>query len=727
MNRGDSARALALCLGVATGLLAQRGTPDTLQAQRLQTPIVLDGRLDEPAWAKATPITNFTQRELNEHQPATEKTQVVALYSQTDLYLGIWCFDGEPDKILAQKMKWDFETSVDDNFIVVIDSYGDKRNAYQFVINPNGAQYDALVMDNNRKTNVDWNGVWYVATQRTAQGWFAELRIPFSTLKFGAEEVQTWGINFERNIRRKREQVLWQGWSRDSSIVQVGRAGTLTGLKGLSRTQVLEFRPYVLMGLDDVQGSPRAGVQSAGLDMSYLVNPTVKVDLTLHPDFAQVESDDLIVNLTRFNVSTPEKRRFFLEAQNFFDFPLGRSRPFYSRRIGKYQGQDTPILAGARFLGKMNGTTLGALYMQTEATEEAPATRFSVLRYRHDLGEQSSVGILAIGAKQPGRFNGTGGVDLLYSTRHLFGDKNLQVGGAHAETYTSDRDQARGSSQRIFLAYPNDLHEVHASWERVGRDFNPEVGFLPRTGYQLTTLKWRINPRPQWLSWVQKLQFKPLDLSYYVDDQTGRMQSVYAEVRPLAIFTKGGDSLELNFQRNAEDLHEAFELRPGHLIPTGRYWTQRGELQFSTFDGRPWFGSMKVGRGSFYTGTSTEWDTKVGWKPSRYYDLGLGYKRSDIDLPGGRFAIDQLVGRLNVALNPRLYGAIFTQWNNDENQMLVNVRLTWIPKPGASLHIVLNQFGDTMDPHSVWRVKRTTAMLKFVWYFDRKPSRGTPP
>lgn len=199
--------AVLVILSGAWPLFAQHSQPDVLKTLKIDTAIQLDGVLDEPAWAKAQRISNFTQRELNENALATERTEVAVLYNRTELYIGVWCFDDQPDKIVANKMKWDFEYGVEDNFICILDTYEDKRNAYLFVTNPNGAQYDALVVDNNRRANVDWNGVWYVVAARTSQGWFAEIKIPFSTLKFSAADGQTWGINFERNIRRKRERV----------------------------------------------------------------------------------------------------------------------------------------------------------------------------------------------------------------------------------------------------------------------------------------------------------------------------------------------------------------------------------------------------------------------------------------------------------------------------------------------------------------------------------------
>ena len=704
-------------LALALPLQSQHSRPDTLKAVPAKVAIRLDGILDEADWATAPRISNFTQRELNENQPATERTEVAVLYTKTELFIGVWCFDAEPDKIIAQKMKWDFDSDTEDDFAFILDTYGDKRDAYRFIVNPNGAQSDALVMDNGRKSNSDWNGVWHVAAKRTDKGWFAEISVPFSTLKFSAADEQTWGINFERNIRRKREQVLWQGWSRDSSLDQVNRAGTLTGLQDLTRMKVFEFRPYLVAGAQKDRETAATTMGDLGLDFSYLINPTVKLDFTVNPDFAQVESDEMIVNLTRFSISLPEKRQFFLEAQNFFDFTLGKASPFYSRRIGIFRGQEAPIPGGGRFLGKMGRSTLGVMVLQTEKTDTANSTNFSVLRYKRDIGEQSSVGLLAIGAAQSGRFNGTGGVDALYSTSTLFGDKNFQIGGAYAATYTSDRDAATGTAQRLFFDYPNDLVEFSASWERAGKNFNPEVGFLSRTSYQIYATELKICPRPKFLPWIQQMEIKPIELSYYLDDITHEMQSVYMEFRPLGFQTKGGETFEFNIQRNAEDLTEDFEIREGRVIRAGRYWTNRGEIQFETFDGRPFVFSGAVNWGRFYNGTSTEWEGQASWKPNKYYGLSLAYQRNDIRLPDGGFAIDELVTRMNFSLTPKLFGAVFAQWNNDENKILFNFRVTWIPKPGAVLYFVLNQFGDTLDPHGNWRLNKTVVMLKFVWYF----------
>ena len=709
--------ALAFGLGLwPRGILyAQRSQPDTLVALKIESAVKLDGVLDEPGWTEARRISNFTQRELEENAPATEKTEVAALYTRTDLFIGVWCYDSDPARIVAQKMKWDFDYSTEDNFEIVIDTYADNRNAYFFAVNATGSQADSLIMDNGREVNPDWNGVWHAAAARTSEGWFAEIRIPFSTLKFSPAREQNWKVNFERNIRHKREQVLWQGWSRDADIRQISRAGHLVGLHDLARAHLFEFRPYALGGLEKPVRGPGSTVGDLGLDFSYLLNPTAKMDFTIHPDFAQVESDALIVNLTRFSISYPEKRQFFLEAQNFFEFPLGRARAFYSRRIGIFEGQETPIIGGARFLGKMGRSTLGVMSLQTSHTDLAPSTNFSLVRWKEDVGEESSFGVLAIGEAQPGRFNGTGGVDALFSTSKIFGDKILQVGGALAATYTSDRADKTGLAHRLFVNFPNDLIEFDASWERVGPAFNPEVGFLSRPSYQVFSTELSINPRPKFLPWVRQMEVKPLELDYYLDDATREMQSVYMEFRPLGLKLKSGDDFEFNIQRNAENLTEEFEIRDGTAIPAGRYWSTRGEVQFESFEGRPVVFDAAVNWGSFYDGSSTEWEVDASWKPSRFLGLALAYQRSDIRLAEGRFAIDEVGTRLNFSLNPKLFGYVYGQWNNDDNEIRLNFRLTWIPKPGAALYFVLNEFGDSIA--SRWRFNQTVAMIKFVWYF----------
>lgn len=702
---------------IAKRIPAQVSTPNRIQAHKIHHSIRVDGRLSEPEWQEAGHISNFTQRELNEGEPATERTEVAILYNEKNLYIGVWCYDSNPDKIVAQKMKRDFNYQTEDNFKIILDTYHDKRNGYLFVTNPNGAHFDALIQDNGQLTNEAWDGVWTVKTKVTEQGWFAEFEIPFSTLKFSTAKEQVWGINFERNIRRKREQDFWQGWSRDSEIEQVARAGTLTGIEGISSVTLVEMKPYGIAGVETDLAGKNSRVGRAGSDLNYLITPTMKLNLTVNTDFAQVESDRIQVNLTRFSLFYPEKREFFLEGRNYFDFGLGHSiQPFYSRRIGLAPDRSTiPIIAGMRLLGKTGKTTLGGMSIQTAEKDSIPTTNYTVLRWKQDIWQQSSIGLIGVGKFEPHRQNSVYGVDFLYSTSTLFTDKTFTVGGAIARSFTSDNKDKNGWAHRVFLDFPNDFIDFSTIWDRSSAGFNPETGFLRRENYQMFMADLRVKPRPAFLPFVQKLVFKPFDFNYYIDDRTHKLQSLWSEFRPLGFSLKSGEFFESNIQRLAENLTEDFEIHEGVVIPAGEYWFTRYELQFATFRGRPIAAFFFVNWGDFYDGKRTEWFVRSTFQINKHLSISPDITQNYISLPAGNFTVNEVGGRIDLAVNPDLFGSLFGQWNNEENEILLNFRLNWIPTPGTNFYFVVNQAVDTRNDD--WEMTNTTVLTKLIWRF----------
>jgi hypothetical protein len=707
---------LVLTFGMVP-LQAQISQPSHIEALRISSPIVMDGILSEPSWQKAMHISNFTQRELNEGQPATERTEVAILYDDNNLYIGVWCFDSQPDQLVAQEMKRDFVYSADDNFKIVIDTYHDGRNGYLFITNPNAARFDALIQNNGDRVNESWNGVWNVKTKVTDKGWFAEFVIPFSTLKFSTKPKQVWGINFERNIRRKREQDLWQGWSRDSEIEQVSRAGILTGIEGISNVTLIEFKPYGIAGIETYSDAPTDTKLNGGGDLNYLITPSMKLNLTVNTDFAQVESDRMQVNLTRFSLYYPEKRAFFLEGRNYFDFSLGRrTQPFYSRRIGlTSDGRAIPILAGARLLGKEGATTIGAMSLQTAKKDTIPSTNYTVLRWKQDIFKQSTIGVIGVGKVEPHRRNMVYGTDFLYSTTSLFGDKNFMFGGAIAQSYTSDAENKRGLASRIFFDFPNDLIDFSAVWDRSDVNFNAETGYQQRTNYQMYNADLRIMPRPKFIPWIQKFVFKPFDFNYYVNDQTHKIQSLWSEFRPLGFTTKGGEFFEFNIQRRAENLEKDFNIHDNIVIPKGEYWFTDYEIQYGSFRGKPYHYFIFFNWGTYYNGNRSEWAVRNVYQFSKHVNASVNYSQNFISLPGGDFIIHELSGRLSMAVNPDLYGSVFGQWNNDNNEVLLNFRVNWIPTPGTNFYFVVNQGFDTS--HKGWKATNLAILTKLVWRF----------
>ena len=415
-----------LILLVNNSIFSQQSNPNTLLATYIDEQIKLDGKLSELCWSNASVIENFTQREQNEGAPATEKTRIAVVFNATNIYFGIWCFDSEADKISAQQMARDFNWRSDDNIEIMISPFNDNRNGYLFVTNPNGAMADVLVGDEGKNWNKDWNTVWDVAVKKNQQGWFAEIVIPFSSLKFKKESTQIWGINFERNIRRKKEQVLWQGWSRLYDVEKISQGGKLIGINNIKQGTKIELMPYVLAGFE-FSNEQNKTKQKIGGEINFDITPTLKLNFTTNTDFAQVESDRKQINLSRFSLYYPEKRQFFLEGINYYNMNIGREELFYSRKIGIDQNQEIPIIGGVRLFGKLNKTNLGVMSIQTFAKDSIPTTNYSIIRVKQDIFKQSNIGLILTQKYSKNGYNRVYGTDFTYSTTELFRNKNLII------------------------------------------------------------------------------------------------------------------------------------------------------------------------------------------------------------------------------------------------------------------------------------------------------------
>ncbi len=694
-------------------VIAQVSLPNQLTALKVQEAPEIDGILNEICWQKVEKISNFTQRELNEGEPATEKTVVAAVYTSSTLYFGIWCYDSEPEKIIAKEMKRDFQHWREDNFEIIIDTYHDKRNGYLFVINPNGAREDVLITNEGKGTNRDWNGVWDVAVHINEQGWFAELQIPFSTLKFHNQETQVWGINFERNIRRKNEQVLWQGWSRDYELEMVSHAGTLTGLEGISGGHLLEFKPYVLGGVQKLAIFKTERVIKMGGDINYLLTSNLKLNVTLYPDFAQIESDRLRINLTRFSLYFPEKREFFLESRGAFDFS---EQVFYSRRIGIKDGEEIPIIGGVRITGKESGTEIGALSMQTEKRGLEKSTNYSVLRVKQDIWQQSYIGIIATSKKSIDRSNYVYGMDFNYSSSQLFGDKNIRFGAAWTQSQSGinilNNDN---TAYRIYFSLPNDFIEYDLAYDVVQNNFNPEVGFIRRKNYKHFFTELQFNPRPAFLPWIRIMEFKPIDIDYYWSDNTNQLESIGAEFRPLGFGTKSGEWFEYNIIRFFDRIDEPFEIHDDIIIPTGGYWFTRHEIQYNTFSGRKIVVGGETSTGGYYTAHRLQNDFFIRLNVNKHLNMSFDYEWNNLQFEQSEFVTHETGGKIEYAFNPKLNTSLYGQWNNEDKVILFNFRVNWIPQIGSDFYLTINQKIDISD--SRFKFNDFAILSKLVWRF----------
>ncbi len=696
---------------------AQHFEPAGIKAFKTQEKIRFDGILDEPVWQKVTHISNFTQRELDFGKPVTERTEVAVIYNNNTIYFGIWCYQKDRSKIVAKNMEWDFNYRTDDNFQILIGPFNDNRNGYLFIINPNGARADIQI--NNGNVNEDWNGVWDVKTSITSKGWFAEVYIPYSTLQFKNDRILSWAINFERDIAFENEQALWQGWSRDYSIYDMVNAGTLSGIKNITYAQRFELKPFLLSGWHYKKAEDDKYPQKYGADLNVNLTPTLKLNLTSFTDFAQVEVDRIAVNLSRFSIYYPEKRQFFLEGYDFFEFYLGeRNQGFYTREIGLEDGIQVPIIAGARLFGKIGRKNIGFLNIQEASKDAVPTTNNTVFRYKQDIGKQSYIGAIFTSKINNTASSQLFGLDGAYQTSEFLNDKNLVVSGKISTSTESFTLQKNALTYRLSVDYPNDLIDNFMALGSMQKEFNPELGYIRRTNYDSYSWYFRITPRALSRYGVKQLLLKPWGFTLYNTHSTGEMESFSNETRPLGAVFNTGERFEFNLIQNFDRLDKVFELTSEVSIPAGKYWMYNYELQFETYNARRIWISLLYNTGGFYSGKIKTFESELGINVNKHLNLTENYSLNEVNLLQGKVVTHEIASYLNYTFNPNLNLSFFAQFNSLDELMIWNFRLHWIPKVGSDFYLVYNiGYGDSIKRIDYLKPQTTAAVAKLVYRF----------
>ena len=387
----------------ARDLSAYEGRP-RIQAIRIadDEAVTVDGKLEEPIWQRALPATDFVQQDPNLGQPATERTEVRIAFSRNNLYLGVICFDSEPDKLMGNTMLRDAALASGDRFQWTFDPYLDGRSGYFFEMNPSGSMGDSLLGGggggNFGNAARAWDGIWYAKVNKSDIGWTIEIEIPFRTLNFDPD-APAWGFNIQRTIRRKNEETLWTGWARNQGLRRMTNAGLIEGISDVSQGIGLNVQPYMTGSYKDYGCSSSGSCTKvdAGVDFIYSITPQLKGNFTINTDFAETEVDQRRVNLTRFPLFFPERRNFFLEGTTFFDFarePGNAIIPFFSRRIGLVNGQPQRIDYGAKVTGQVGANDVGLIHVRTAGSDRLIGEDFTILRTKRRFFQQSYVGML---------------------------------------------------------------------------------------------------------------------------------------------------------------------------------------------------------------------------------------------------------------------------------------------------------------------------------------------
>lgn len=507
--------------------------PEVLTVAQSEAQVQLDGKLDEPAWRGAMTV-DLVQQSPSPGAATPYRTRVRALVVDNKLYFGFECADPNPKAVAVHTMQRDGEVSGDDTVSVVLDTYGDRRTGYFFRVNAAGARVDGLLAG-SQEPSLDWDGIWDARTARTAGGWSAEIVIPANTLSF-TKGLAEWGVNFERNIARDRTVMRWASPTLDSALYDLSRAGFLSGVSGLEQGRGIEVSPFAAgRAVTDFRQPSRTWQGQPGVDITWRITPQLAAVLTANTDFAETEVDSRQLNVTRFPLYYPEKRSFFLEGANQFQFGLGLEEqfiPFFSRNVGLFGGEQIPIDAGVKLNGRVGKWNIGLLDVQTrdkfvsDVGSVVPGINLFAGRISYDLTSKLRIGTLVTNGNPDGIHSNTlVGFDGVWRTSQFLGDKNLLL-GAWTAFSSGDGPKGNRTGWGFTAQYPNDRWECLAAVNQYGEAFNPALGFLPRPGVRRLDASCAFKPRPSKdgpLGWIRQ-EFMEHEF-YHVMDSRGITES----------------------------------------------------------------------------------------------------------------------------------------------------------------------------------------------------------
>lgn len=662
-------------------------------AQHTNDPITVDGILDEPVWMDAVPATDFIQREPNQGQKATEKTEIRVLYDDEAIYFGVWAYDREPEKLIINHLEQDFSHQDDDGVSFYIDTFNDDRNSYGFYINPVGAKREMQSVDEGKFQIFEWEDVWDVKTQITEEGWFAEVRIPFKSLRFSKERVQIWGINFQRRIRRRNEQSFWGPMPRRFTAFMMSYAGDLKGLEDIPREPNFKLKPFMTSRFNKFEGDDFDTEVDVGLDLKYSVTSGLTLDGTLNTDFSQVEVDVQQINLTRFSLFFPEKRDFFLENAGIFSFGQTSFRgnqanefiPFFSRRIGlSNDGQPIPILGGARLTGRTGQYSLGFLNMQTLEDGPEPANNFTVARVKRNILNQSELGGIFINRQSnlSGDYNRTYGVDANFRFW-----QNLRIISFLAATKTPGLENDDLAS-RLWVEWRTNTWEARTGFFDIGENFNAEVGFVPRTDIRKydNSAGWRHRPRS--ISWIR--EFFPNVRNRYITDRDNRLVTRITEFKFQTNFQNGG-SFQIGKSFRFERLDDPFFIRGQIEISPGDYDFDRWFVAFNSNRSALISGDVRFETGDFWNGTSKGARFSLTVKPHYKFSASAQLQWDRLRLQGGNLTTRLFNTRIEYRFSTKMFLSGLIQYNSDRRQVSSNIRFNFIHRPLSDIFLVYNE------------------------------------
>ena len=709
-----AAGVIAMCM--LPGLSpAQQAGPEldvmkSVRMVRTDTPPVIDGRMDDAVWARAAVIDDFHQSQPIEGAEPTERTVIYLLYDDDALYIGGRFWDSEPDLIAAGTLRHrSLRLGDDDRIAVVLSPYNDRRSGYKFETNANGVKHESIYQNVSQNLSV-WDTIWDVASTMDSDGWITEIAIPLKSISFDPEN-DTWGINFSRAVRRKGEEITWVSRNRSYNPSIVGLA---TGLTGLQQGLGLDVVPAVALNRRRVfEPSGDTSMTRPSLDLFYKVTPSLNGALTLNTDFSATEVDSRQVNLTRFNLFFPERRAFFLQDTDIFEFGriggqgsnVNRStsgssrqngRPFFSRRLGlSDSGQPVDLDYGGKLSGRVGPWSVGGLAVRQAQFGDVESSDVFAGRASLSMLGESALGIMVTeGDPNTNLGNSVAGADFRYLNSRMGNGRVLE---ADAWFLQSDTEGLSGDDRAFGLGLraPN---RSGLRWglatKEIQSNFNPALGYVNRAGIRDRTGDFgyaHFFPSGPIVSYGARIDAQRIELL------DGGLQTQVVTISPLEIGSRSRDRLSVRYQATDEVLVRPFRIHRDPsgtlrqvIIPQGRYAYGEYVVSASTGSHRKLAGGVNYRSGDFFGGERVNLATNLDWRPSKHFTFRLAYDWNDIRLPQGAFVTRLAQLTTEVAFNSDLSWINLVQYDNVTEEAGINSRLHWVLQDGREAYLVLN-------------------------------------
>jgi hypothetical protein len=731
-----SRMAVAVVLSTVVGsVLAQSGALPAearkqVHAVKVDSAPVLDGVLDDSVWQQAEPITDFRQIRPSDGGEPSEATEVYVIYTADALYIGARMGDSEPELIAAPTIRHGQGLGPDDRLVVILDPFNQGRTGYRFETNLNAVRHDALYQ-NITSFSADWSTIWDVKTSRDANGWNAEIEIPFKSLPFDPR-VTTWGFNFGRGIRRRGEEMAWVSYNRtyNPSIL-----GEMTGMQGMNQGVGLDVVPsFSTTQSKRYATNVTSRDEQPSLDAFYRLTPSLNAALTINTDFSATEVDNRQVNLTRFNLFFPEKRDFFLNDSDLFQFGnIGNTgnnavsqasrqnaRPYFSRKLGlSATGAPVDINYGARISGRVGRWNIGTLAIRQEEFGAVEAQDLFIGRFSANVLDGSNIGfILTDGNPGSNVDNRVIGTDFNYVNNRLGNGRALE---ADAWYQQSDTPGLNGDNAAfgIGVRLPNSTGwRGGVAFKEVQKNFNPAMGYINRT--DIRDYAGDFGFTRFFTGGILQTVFSGIDFTR-TNNISGGLQSEIAQFRLVEAETNTRDFLQVGYTRNHEVVAAPFTLysEPGRSVRVtpGDYRFNETYVTVGTGNQRVLAGSLGVTHGDFYNGDRNNINASLQWSQSRYFRLSLSQDWNSISLPQGDFITRLSSLTSQVAFSSQWFWVTLVQYDNLSEELGFNTRLQWIPRAGQEGFIVLNYNLQDKDKDNTFKAAASDLSVKFKYTF----------